>query len=118
MNNIEKKLDALIDALGFDVEKITDFNVADYERVHKGYIYCRMGFPPPQKSTYTNVEYKLTKRAPERNSLPHDAWCGLVDFILSHQEDIVHDVNGYGGLGAVLDWFYRNTPSATKDELK
>jgi hypothetical protein len=50
MNNIEKKLDALIDALGFDVEMI-DVNPRKYDRYPSEPIY----------------DYKLTKREDVRS---------------------------------------------------
>ena len=55
MNNIEKKLDALIDAMGFDVEETTIINgvvmsVRDATIIDR---YCRA----PK-----NTDYKLTKR--------------------------------------------------------
>ena len=73
MNNIEKKLDALIDALGFDVTKYTEF---DYQK-HKDNIVppnriCVLesdsAYVIDYKGMYTSrlkepvIDYKLTKR--------------------------------------------------------
>ena len=60
MNNYEKKLDALIDALGFDVERLLDIK----------HIYRREDLQPngePKENampncTIDNSTYKLTKR--------------------------------------------------------
>ncbi len=60
MNNIEKKLDALIDALGFDVEELT---------IKK--MLVTAGVPSIREFTQgcdviTYTDYKLTKRQPRR----------------------------------------------------
>tara|TARA_R110000850_G_scaffold100316_2_gene207503 strand:+ start:1273 stop:1503 length:231 start_codon:yes stop_codon:yes gene_type:complete len=53
MSDIEKKLDALIDALGFDVEEvIKNFEVADKSRPEAGATFMLKQV----------VDYKLTKR--------------------------------------------------------
>jgi hypothetical protein len=43
--------------------------------------------------------------------LPIDskAWGCIVAFIGSHREDIINDINGYGGLGFMLDFMERNS---------
>jgi len=59
MNNIEKKLDALIDALGFDVKEeyipLDDFAISDWHNKHKA---NRPVTPKPEPT----INYKLTKR--------------------------------------------------------
>tara|TARA_R110000851_G_scaffold43718_1_gene107885 strand:- start:78 stop:368 length:291 start_codon:yes stop_codon:yes gene_type:complete len=61
MNNIEKKLDALIDALGFDVEEVRspldDFAVSEWNNKWRN---ANTSHVPP-KPTAT-INYKLTKR--------------------------------------------------------
>ena len=53
MNNCEKKLDALIDALGFDVEEVTkNFEMADKSRPEAGATFMLKQV----------IDYKVTKR--------------------------------------------------------
>jgi hypothetical protein len=61
MNNIEKKLDALIDALGFDVEEL---------QVEVPIL--RMS--TDEKSTAYTTNYKLTKREPVKQPLDADSF--------------------------------------------
>lgn len=94
MNNTEKKLDALIDALGFDVE---------HSRIECGaedkYIDALLF------GSYYKSDYKLTKR---EGCVPIEVqskeWGCIVNFVLSHREDIRNDINDYGGLGVILDF--------------
>jgi hypothetical protein len=58
MNNTEKKLDALIDALGFDVEEIGGLNCHDYAQ----HLMDVGGVIPVNASDYRTTEYKFTKR--------------------------------------------------------
>lgn len=61
MNNIEKKLDALIDALGFDVEEIiTIASEADVNEWNKMFLsrHCSAITTRP----VDDINYKLTKR--------------------------------------------------------
>lgn len=61
MNNTEKKLDALIDALGFDVEQIRTRNNETYNhdlKVYRG----MLGMMPANGRDYIRTEFKLTKR--------------------------------------------------------
>jgi hypothetical protein len=65
MNNTEKKLDALIDALGFDVEKVTT-NRSEVEqfKIRKRDIIdrCLVGYTPIGSRPKPKYHYKLTKR--------------------------------------------------------
>tara|TARA_R110000772_G_C13203340_1_gene430287 strand:- start:40 stop:366 length:327 start_codon:yes stop_codon:yes gene_type:complete len=61
MNNTEKKLDALIDALGFDVEEIRTRNNEAYN--HDLKVYGGMlGMMPANGRNYITTEFKFTKR--------------------------------------------------------
>ncbi len=62
--SIEKKLDALIDALGFDVEEIP-----------KHVPICRCGQPCEKHTKLDYVDYKLTKKPAKRSSNGHLSWC-------------------------------------------
>ena len=66
MNNCEKKLDALIDALGFDVERVTTNRdeVEDY-KAHRDCVIgsCQVGMIPIGNRPKPKYDYKLTKRA-------------------------------------------------------
>jgi hypothetical protein len=58
MNNTEKKLDALIDALGFDVEQVSKVYI-------NGVMYCEsVSLMPvtPMDNIVHPIYYKLTKR--------------------------------------------------------
>ena len=61
MNNIEKKLDALIDALGFDVEELRtpvgDTEVSDWNNKWRN---ANTSNIPPRPAS--SIDYKLTKR--------------------------------------------------------
>tara|TARA_R110000824_G_scaffold70449_1_gene180776 strand:+ start:12 stop:326 length:315 start_codon:yes stop_codon:yes gene_type:complete len=62
MNNIEKKLDALIDALGFDVEEnrmpVGDMEISDWDnKSASAHFYGSI----PRRQVAT-IDYKLTKR--------------------------------------------------------
>lgn len=57
MNNIEKKLDALIDALGFDVEEVVHTDTI----IDPTGVFDWLGVNPTA-TTVTNIDYKLTKK--------------------------------------------------------
>jgi hypothetical protein len=68
MNNTEKKLDALIDALGFDVEEILIYDplsVSNWDNKWEAVQKESENFIAPNKPT-PKFEYKLTKRKDER----------------------------------------------------
>lgn len=69
MNNLEKKLDALIDALGFDVEEIET-----QQKMYSRDDIDDKGQPKENAMPthiFVNAEYKLTKK-PCENPLPID----------------------------------------------
>tara|TARA_R110000851_G_scaffold106661_1_gene226103 strand:+ start:423 stop:767 length:345 start_codon:yes stop_codon:yes gene_type:complete len=73
MNNTEKKLDALIDALGFDVEEVSKVYI-------NGVMYCGNESLIPV-STIDNIvhtiDYKLTKRdEPVEDKAKTHMWMG------------------------------------------
>jgi hypothetical protein len=84
MNNCEKKLDALIDALGFDVEVNTT-----YTSIYKKKDVNCSGDPVngamPERM-YEKTNYKLTKR--KENNLP-------VDYNQQKRSFIVRTIAGY-----------------------
>jgi hypothetical protein len=61
MNNTEKKLDALIDALGFDVEEIRTRDNEAYNHDLRAY-GGMLGMMPANGRDYITTEFKLTKR--------------------------------------------------------
>jgi len=123
MSNIEKKLDALIDALGFDVETLIDTKEtpiskqSGLNRITSGALtMTKSGLATDSTGTLKrgddecyylvasfDVDYKLTKRI---DNLPLDC---VVNFVLSHREDIINDINDYGGLGTMLDFIERES---------
>jgi hypothetical protein len=58
MNNTEKKLDALIDALGFDVEEIGKLDCLGYAQ----HLMNVGGVIPVNSNDYRTTEFKFTKR--------------------------------------------------------
>lgn len=92
MNNIEKKIDALIDALGFDVEYIPD-------RHPRG--FC-------------NDSIKLNKRdviKPYFVPLPIESieWGCIVEYLNNHDEDIAYGNDDFGTLRPILGFISRNS---------
>ena len=89
---IEKKLDALISALGFDIEVTESVSI-------------------PSGQIVIPYSCKLSDRNPAFVPLPvqSEEWSCIVDFVISHREDIINDVNDYGGLGFILDFMERNS---------
>lgn len=100
MTDSEKKLDALIDALGFDVEKI-NVNPRRHDRYPSNPVY----------------DYKLTKRKEHPlkalgDCIPleiqSEAWGSIVKYITSHSNDIEYGVNDFGGLLPAWEFMNRN----------
>ena len=91
MTNEMKLLTALCDALGFDVEEVQEQSI-------------------PSGKVLIPHEYKLTKRG-EVVTLPveGDFWGSIVKYIVSHADDIESEINDYGDLKPVLDYFNRNS---------
>ena len=93
MNNIEKKLDALIDALGFDVEEVeTPVKVTSYEASKPAVMIER---------TLYNNSYKLTKksfkakpslhkvvRAYEKGTMSYDEMLGRIALMEADYEGL------------------------------
>jgi len=98
MTNCEKKIDALIDALGFDVEAISA---------------TRDGRDIPDSIIY----YKLTKR---ESYVPLTAqskeWGCIVEYILGHAGDIEAGTNDFDTLRPMLDFFNGNCTYASKSK--
>ena len=101
MNNIEKKLDALIDALGFDVKVIdSSFTVVKVGELDT----------TPYPGKIHRTDYKLTKRdlfVP----LPvnSDAWGCMVEYLSNHTADIEFKINDFDTLAPMLDFINRNS---------
>jgi hypothetical protein len=104
MNNIEKKLDALIDALGFDVEAVS---VGNHE------IFKADNLRPAIIQEV--FDYKLTKRNINSESLDcyvacvplpvqSDAWGSVVDYCSNHSDDIEIGVNDFDTLRPIWDF--------------
>ena len=105
MNNCEKKLDALIDALGFDVVETVSHN--EYSNTLKGSLFCA---DITQKCVEEIIDYKLTKRdlfVP----LPvnSDAWGCMVEYLRNHTADIESKTNDFNALAPMLDFINRNS---------
>ena len=101
MNNIEKKLDALIDALGFDVKVVdSSFTVVKLGKFDTT--------PYPDKIHRT--DYKLTKRDLFVPLPIHsDAWSCLVEYLNNHIADIESSTNDFNTLAPMLDFINRNS---------
>ena len=84
-----KLLEALCEGLGFEVEEIEE------QKIPSGQIIVTQGYK------VKNKEYV---------SLPihGEEWAVIVKFIISHKDDIENDINDYGDLMPVLDFFNRN----------
>jgi hypothetical protein len=128
MNNIEKKLDALIDALGFDVKTLVDrketpigkrmgesgiTSCVRYGKTNGLVINGDGSYKRGKDECYylkpsLNIEYKLTKREDE---LPLDcrvpcvplpinskAWGSIVEYLSDHAEDIEIGIDDFSTL--------------------
>ena len=120
MTNEMKLLTALINELGFDVERVC-VNQKDIESQEKRFREsfkveaCKWWQFPPERPVYIyNIdpicEYKLTKKE-EAVVLPveGDFWGAIVKYIVAHHDDIESKINDYGDLKPVLDYFNRNS---------
>jgi hypothetical protein len=102
MNNTEKKLDALIDALGFDVEAST--------------VSRELSNPYNSKiEVVTCTDYKLTKRNINNEPLnchvacvplpvQSDAWGGVINYCASHADDIEAGVGDFDMLQPIWEF--------------
>ena len=100
MNNTEKKLDALIDALGFDIE-ITRGDDGVKIEGQGIFQYATRGHP--------TIDYKLTKRDLFVPLPVHsDAWGCMVEYLSNHTADIESKTNDFNTLAPMLDFINRN----------
>lgn len=134
MNNTGKLLRALIDALGFDIEVTRDYKEIKLTKEQASHHFkpVAYGSPSPSRRLLTEsgslaylidedgmyteaeataiIDYKVTKRkAFVPLHIQSKEWGCIVDFVQSHREDIINDVNDYGGLGFILDFMERDS---------
>lgn len=137
MNNTDKLLRALIDALGFDVEKIITHNETPITKqmgelkIFQGRSNSNgddglvtVGNHGPYKrgddECYyldggTDIDYKVTKKKPQVCfDVDSPEWNAIVTFVLNQADDIEHGIEGYGDLKPMLDYFNRNCINETK----
>lgn len=90
MNETQLLLEALIDKLGYD---------ADYEAP-----LAIVGGQIVQPA-----RYRLISREPTVNFPINGAeWSAICEYVLAHTSDIDSDINDFGTLKPVLDYFNRN----------
>jgi hypothetical protein len=113
MNNTEKKLDALIDALGFDVEQIRTRDNETYNHDLKAY-GGMLGMMPANGRDYIRTEFKLTKRDKPVDNTPvglgpmpenSAAWGSIVRYILRHRMEIELGSDDFDTLRPALSFF-------------
>jgi len=100
-----KLLLALCDALGFEVEDIEDLipdrNCGGF-RNGKAF-----------QGRYEIVDYKLTKKEPVSCFVPievqSDEWGAITQYVTAHVDDIKNNINDYGDLMPVWEFFNRNS---------
>tara|TARA_R110000823_G_scaffold311904_1_gene438156 strand:- start:37 stop:414 length:378 start_codon:yes stop_codon:yes gene_type:complete len=118
MNNTEKKLDALIDALGFDVERLTTNRnaVEEYKKRKTDIINLGLvGDVPIGNRPKPEYDYKITKR--DINSEPlnchvdcvplpvqSDAWGAIVHYCINHEDDIEAGVDDFDTLRPIWEF--------------
>jgi len=87
MNN-DKLLRALIDALGFDIEEVREFDEPAFSASLISYQQYSMvaasrggglTTAPPQAKDFTNIEYKLVKRVDDNCSIQDYKLLGFAD---------------------------------------
>ena len=84
-------LEALCESLGFNIE------FDEGQVIPSGQILV------PAKYTLTDI-----KEAFVNIPLKGEVWGSMVNYILAHQFDIEGDINDFGSLKPVLDFFSRN----------
>jgi len=102
MNDTIKLLTAIAEAQGLVVEVVTP-KASD--------LAWNFGKASGGDVTPLTADYKVTYKNPDPMvPLPihSDAWSCLVDFLLAHRDDIINDINDYGGLGSMLDFIERD----------
>ncbi len=108
MNNTEKKLDALIDALGFDVEEKHVFDADAYQRQCCVYALTCL---KANKEDHIQPEFKFTKRDEIEAMVPmsvnSEAWGAIVEYITNHRGDIEAGTNDFDTLRPVWQFFNR-----------
>ena len=88
----DKLLRAFIEASGYEVKEVQgDFITTQYGG------YSEFDYKVTKKQSYVPIEIQSKE------------WGCIVDFVQSHREDIINDVNDYGGLGFILDFMERNS---------
>ena len=135
MNNIEKKLDALIDALGFDVETDVDYqerrisktfartvNSSIYGRENGLTLMCVKGegglLDIDENDMYLArltkpiVNYKLSARGQFNEAkamvpmtVNSEAWAAIVEYMGDHRRDIEEGINDFDTLRPVWKFF-------------
>jgi len=91
MNNTDKLLRAFISASGFEIEE-TETTATE---TIKGVLW----------GTKT-IDYKVTKKKPQACfDVDSPEWSCIVDFTLNQADNIEHDIEGYGDLKPMLDYF-------------
>lgn len=109
MTNEIKLLRAFIEASGYEIETTKDIKWA----YHPDDINDQTGKPKENsrpESIINTTDYKVTKQEPlVQLPIQSKEWGCIVDFVTSHREDIINDVNDYGGLGFILDFMERNS---------
>jgi len=95
MNNIEKKLDALIDALGFDVEEVGNIAYGEIVPLGKMAVGCADKdweyFPDEEvyKEVLSRFIYKLTKKV-RHYELTKPMIENIIGVLEGHDNDDVH----------------------------
>jgi hypothetical protein len=111
MNNTEKKLDALIDALGFDVEEKHVFDADAYQRQRCVYALTCL---KANKEDHIHPEFKFTKRDETVDNTPvglgpmpenSAAWGSIVRYILRHRMEIELGIDDFYTLRPALSFF-------------
>jgi len=85
MNNTDKLLRALIDELGFDVEKVKHFNEAGFNNHNNTIIALGLTFTPKTRQDFTSFEYKLVKREVKASEDEQNDTTGRIKEILVEQ---------------------------------
>lgn len=101
----DKLLKAFIEASGYTIETtpkiMTDERRKFLESENMHFTILTEG---------AECDYKVTKKKPQVCfDVDSPEWSCIVNFVLGHKEDIINDINDYGGLGLVLDFFNRNS---------
>jgi hypothetical protein len=118
MNNTDKLLRALIDALGFDINReltLVRGNLANSLGRKQNQEYDFLGNGHYQEINRVN-NYKVTKKESPLNELgscvpmeiQSEAWGSIINYVESHSKDIECGTNDYGDLLPVWEFMNRN----------